>query len=242
MAVRRALATERYDAAVAIGAVVRGETPHFDIVAGETARGLMDIARDFDVPVTLGLLTTDTLAQAEARAGGAHGNKGADAAWAALECSICSTRSRQSATRAPRTNMSGTFATTLLDDNRRSRRHRTRHLAGGQATERLRRAAGRAMRRCTRPTADSRSWSIGHMVRHLRREGNARCTNSLHRRRPRDGSTRSSRSPANCGSSGSAPSSECVATCCSRAGQREPVRWCAESWLATVWQGAQRTL
>lgn len=83
--VRRALATERYDAAVALGAVVRGETPHFDIVAGETARGLMDVQRDFDVPVTLGLLTTDTLAQAEARAGGAHGNKGADAALAALE-------------------------------------------------------------------------------------------------------------------------------------------------------------
>jgi len=78
VAVRRALATERYDAAVAIGAVVRGETPHFDIVAGE-------VARDFDVPVTLGLLTTDTLEQAEARAGGAHGNKGADAALAALE-------------------------------------------------------------------------------------------------------------------------------------------------------------
>ncbi|MES2524748.1 MAG: 6,7-dimethyl-8-ribityllumazine synthase [Gemmatimonadota bacterium] len=85
VAVRRALATERYDAAVAIGAVVRGETPHFDIVAGETARGLMDVTRDFDVPVTLGLLTTDTLEQAEARAGGAHGNKGADAALAALE-------------------------------------------------------------------------------------------------------------------------------------------------------------
>ena len=85
VAVRRALATERYDAAVAIGAVVRGETPHFDIVAGETARGLMDITRDFDTPVTLGLLTTDTLEQAEARAGGAHGNKGADAALAALE-------------------------------------------------------------------------------------------------------------------------------------------------------------
>jgi 6,7-dimethyl-8-ribityllumazine synthase len=85
VAVRRALSTGRYDAAVAIGAVVRGETPHFDIVAGETARGLMEVSRDFDVPVTLGLLTTDTLAQAEARAGGAHGNKGADAALAALE-------------------------------------------------------------------------------------------------------------------------------------------------------------
>jgi len=84
-AVRRALASGRYDAAVAVGAVIRGETPHFDIVAGEAARGLMEASRDFDVPVTLGLLTTDTLEQAEARAGGVHGNKGADAALAALE-------------------------------------------------------------------------------------------------------------------------------------------------------------
>ncbi len=85
IAARRALGTERYDACVAVGAVIRGETPHFDFVAGEAARGLMDVSRDFDVPVTLGLLTTDTLAQAEARAGGAHGNKGKDAALAALE-------------------------------------------------------------------------------------------------------------------------------------------------------------
>ncbi len=85
IAARRALASERYDAAVAVGAVVRGDTPHFDIVAGESARGLMETMRDFDVPVTLGLLTTDTLEQAEARAGGAHGNKGEDAALAALE-------------------------------------------------------------------------------------------------------------------------------------------------------------
>lgn len=85
IAVRRALASERYDAAVAVGAVVRGETPHFDFVAGEASRGLMEASRDFDVPVSLGLLTTDTLAQAEARAGGAHGNKGRDAALAVLE-------------------------------------------------------------------------------------------------------------------------------------------------------------
>lgn len=85
MAIRHALATGRYDAAVALGAVIRGDTPHFDIVAGESARGLMDAIRDFDVPVTLGLLTTDTMAQAEARAGGIHGNKGVDAALAALE-------------------------------------------------------------------------------------------------------------------------------------------------------------
>ena len=84
-AVARALQTERYDACVAVGAVVRGETPHFDIVAGEAARGLALLQGEFGVPVALGLLTTDTMEQAEARAGGAHGNKGWDAAMAALE-------------------------------------------------------------------------------------------------------------------------------------------------------------
>jgi 6,7-dimethyl-8-ribityllumazine synthase len=85
VAARRALSSERYDAVVAVGAVVRGDTPHFDIVAGEAARGLMEASRDYEAPVTLGLLTTDTLEQALARAGGAHGNKGEDAARAALE-------------------------------------------------------------------------------------------------------------------------------------------------------------
>ncbi|MBV9879094.1 MAG: 6,7-dimethyl-8-ribityllumazine synthase [Gemmatirosa sp.] len=84
-AVRRALASDRYAAIVACGAVVRGETPHFDIVAGEAARGLADASAEYDVPVALGLLTTDTMEQAEARAGGAHGNKGWDAAMAAME-------------------------------------------------------------------------------------------------------------------------------------------------------------
>lgn len=83
--VRRALATGRYDGVVAVGAVIRGDTPHFDIVAGEASRGLNEAMRDFDAPITLGLLTTDTLAQAEARAGGDHGNKGWDAAVALLE-------------------------------------------------------------------------------------------------------------------------------------------------------------
>jgi 6,7-dimethyl-8-ribityllumazine synthase len=84
-AVRRVLASDRYSAVVAIGAVVRGETPHFDFVAGEAARGLADASAEYDVPVALGLLTTDTMEQAEARAGGAHGNKGWDAAMAAME-------------------------------------------------------------------------------------------------------------------------------------------------------------
>jgi len=83
--VRRALATERYDGIVAVGAVVRGGTPHFDYVAGEAARGLALAGADYEIPVGLGLLTCDTMEQAEERAGGAHGNKGWDAALAALE-------------------------------------------------------------------------------------------------------------------------------------------------------------
>jgi 6,7-dimethyl-8-ribityllumazine synthase len=82
---RYLLETERYDAIVALGAVIRGETPHFDYVAGECARGLQQLALEFSVPVAFGVLTTDDDAQAEARAGGAHGNKGSDAVLAALE-------------------------------------------------------------------------------------------------------------------------------------------------------------
>jgi len=84
-AARALLGTERYHALVAVGAVVRGDTPHFDFVAGEASRGLAAASADFDVPIGFGLLTTDDMAQAEARAGGAHGNKGWDAALAALE-------------------------------------------------------------------------------------------------------------------------------------------------------------
>jgi 6,7-dimethyl-8-ribityllumazine synthase len=83
--VERLLASDRYDGIVAVGAVIRGETPHFDYVAGEAARGLSELQREFNVPIGFGLLTTDTDEQAEARAGGAHGNKGHDAALAALE-------------------------------------------------------------------------------------------------------------------------------------------------------------
>lgn len=84
-AVRRLMGSERYDALVAVGAVIRGDTPHFDYVAGEASRGLAQAAAEFDIPVGFGLLTCDTMEQAEARAGGAHGNKGWDAALAALE-------------------------------------------------------------------------------------------------------------------------------------------------------------
>jgi 6,7-dimethyl-8-ribityllumazine synthase len=81
----RLLASDRYDAIVAVGAVIRGDTPHFEYVAGEASRGLSELQREFNVPIGFGLLTTDDDAQAEARAGGAHGNKGWDAALAALE-------------------------------------------------------------------------------------------------------------------------------------------------------------
>jgi 6,7-dimethyl-8-ribityllumazine synthase len=82
---QRLAATGRYDALVCLGAVVRGETPHFDYVAGEAARGLGEVARRYDLPVSFGVLTTDDMAQALARAGGGHGNKGYDAAVTALE-------------------------------------------------------------------------------------------------------------------------------------------------------------
>jgi 6,7-dimethyl-8-ribityllumazine synthase len=84
-AARRLLASERYDALVAVGAVIRGETPHFDYVAGEASAGLARASADFETPIGFGLLTCDDDAQARDRAGGAHGNKGWDAALAALE-------------------------------------------------------------------------------------------------------------------------------------------------------------
>ena len=85
LAARHALASGRYDALVAVGAVIRGETPHFDFVAGEASRGLATLATESEIAIGFGLLTCDTMDQAAARAGGAHGNKGWDAALAALE-------------------------------------------------------------------------------------------------------------------------------------------------------------
>jgi 6,7-dimethyl-8-ribityllumazine synthase len=85
LAVRGAVGSERFDAIVALGAVIRGDTPHFDYVAGEASRGLANVGGDSEIPIGFGLLTCDNLEQAEARAGGAYGNKGWDAAIAALE-------------------------------------------------------------------------------------------------------------------------------------------------------------
>jgi 6,7-dimethyl-8-ribityllumazine synthase len=82
---QRMAATGRYDAIICLGAVVRGETPHFHYVAGEAARGVADAARRHDLPVAFGVLTADTMEQALARAGGERGNKGYEAAVTALE-------------------------------------------------------------------------------------------------------------------------------------------------------------
>ncbi|MCU0620637.1 MAG: 6,7-dimethyl-8-ribityllumazine synthase [Gemmatimonadales bacterium] len=80
-----AAASGRFACLVALGAVIRGDTPHFDYVAGEAARMLADVAVAHRLPVAFGVLTVDTMAQAEARAGGSAGNKGHEAATAALE-------------------------------------------------------------------------------------------------------------------------------------------------------------
>ncbi len=82
---KRMASTGAYDAVVCLGAVVRGETAHFDLIATEAARGAAEVGRETGVPVIFEVLATETLAQAEARAGGAHGNRGWDAAEAALE-------------------------------------------------------------------------------------------------------------------------------------------------------------
>ena len=85
VAVRQLARSGKYDAVIALGAVIKGATAHFDYVAGECASGLARAANDTDVPVAFGVLTTDTIEQAIERAGTKAGNKGADAALCALE-------------------------------------------------------------------------------------------------------------------------------------------------------------
>ncbi len=82
---KRMASSGRYEAVITLGAVVRGGTPHFDYVAGECARGIADASRDTGVPVIFGVLTTDDMDQALDRAGGAEGNKGSEAAIAAMD-------------------------------------------------------------------------------------------------------------------------------------------------------------
>ena len=85
LAASRVAATRKFDALVALGALVRGETPHFDVLAAATAKGLVQAGMASGIPVIFGVLTCDTLEQAMDRAGGKAGNKGWDAALAAIE-------------------------------------------------------------------------------------------------------------------------------------------------------------
>ncbi len=77
--------TGKYDAVVCLGAVIRGATPHFDMVANEATKGIANVSLQTEVPVIFGILTTDSIEQAVERAGTKAGNKGSDAAMAALE-------------------------------------------------------------------------------------------------------------------------------------------------------------
>jgi 6,7-dimethyl-8-ribityllumazine synthase len=85
LAVKRVAETGEYDAIIALGAVIRGGTPHFEYVAGEAASGLGAVSLDSDIPVSFGVLTVDSIEQAIERSGTKAGNKGVDAAITALE-------------------------------------------------------------------------------------------------------------------------------------------------------------
>ena len=99
VAAEAAAASGRYGAIVALGCVIRGETPHFEFVAGEAARGLGNVALAHQIAVGFGVLTTETLEQAMARAGGRSGNKGYDAAEAALRTADVLARMSRAASR-----------------------------------------------------------------------------------------------------------------------------------------------
>jgi 6,7-dimethyl-8-ribityllumazine synthase len=85
LAAQRMAKANKYDAIVALGAVIRGGTPHFEYVAGECSKGLAQISLQFDIPVAFGVLTVDTIEQAIERAGTKAGNKGAEAAMSTIE-------------------------------------------------------------------------------------------------------------------------------------------------------------
>lgn len=85
LAAKRMVATGKYDAVIALGALIRGNTPHFEYIAAEVAKGLAQTALETDRPVIFGVITTDTLEQAIERSGTKAGNKGFDAAMAAIE-------------------------------------------------------------------------------------------------------------------------------------------------------------
>jgi len=85
LAAKKMARTGDYDAVICLGAVIRGATPHFDYVAAEVSKGIAMVALESEIPVTFGVLTTDNLEQAIERAGSKSGNKGYEAAMAAVE-------------------------------------------------------------------------------------------------------------------------------------------------------------
>lgn len=85
LAAKRVAAKKEYDAIIAIGAVIRGGTPHFDFVAGECNKGLAQVGLEYDIPVSFGVITVDSIEQAIERSGTKAGNKGGEAALGALE-------------------------------------------------------------------------------------------------------------------------------------------------------------
>jgi 6,7-dimethyl-8-ribityllumazine synthase len=85
MVVQRMAASKKFDAIIALGAVIRGGTPHFEYVAGECVKGIAQVALQYDIPVSFGVLTVDSIEQAIERAGTKAGNKGAEAALSAVE-------------------------------------------------------------------------------------------------------------------------------------------------------------
>ena len=85
LAAKRLAASQRYEAIIALGAVIRGGTPHFEYVAGECTKGLSMVSMQYDLPVAFGVLTVDNIEQAIERAGTKAGNKGAEAAMSAIE-------------------------------------------------------------------------------------------------------------------------------------------------------------
>ena len=85
LAAKRLAASQRYEAIIALGAVIRGGTPHFEYVAGECTKGLSMVSMQYDLPVAFGVLTVDSIEQAIERAGTKAGNKGAEAAMSAIE-------------------------------------------------------------------------------------------------------------------------------------------------------------
>lgn len=85
LALKIMAASKKYDALIALGAVIRGETPHFEYVAGECAKGVSQVSMQYDLPVAFGVLTVDTIEQAIERAGTKMGNKGFAAAQSAIE-------------------------------------------------------------------------------------------------------------------------------------------------------------